>query len=95
MLYTRFVKTGLFSLSQLINWMAVQPAALFGLNAGQLTEGAPADLALFDLSLRHLRSTLMISYLGHNSPFIGEQALGKTVRTIVSGQDVYPLRDID
>ncbi len=95
MLYTRFVKTGLFSLSQLINWMAVQPAALFGLNAGQLTDGAPADLTLFDLTTPFTINADDFLSKGHNSPFIGEQALGKTVRTIVSGQDVYPLRDID
>ncbi|GAT18291.1 dihydroorotase [Secundilactobacillus silagincola] len=95
MLYTRFVKTGLFSLAQLINWMAVQPAVLFGLNAGQLTEGAPADLALFDLTTPFTINANDFLSKGHNSPFIGEQVLGKTVRTIVSGQDVYPLRDIN
>lgn len=92
MLYTKFVKTGLFSLAQLINWMAVQPAALFGLNAGELTEGAPADVALFDLTTpTTIKATDFLSK-GHNSPFIGERVVGRTVRTLVAGKDAYVSR---
>lgn len=89
MLYTKFVKPGLFSLAQLINWMAVQPAELFGLNAGQLTEGQPADMALFDLTTPSTINSDDFLSKGHNSPFIGEQVLGRTVRTIVSGEDAF------
>ncbi|WP_203649901.1 dihydroorotase [Secundilactobacillus yichangensis] len=89
MLYTKFVKTGRFSLAQLINWMAVQPAVLFGLNAGELAEGVPADIAIFDLTTPATIEAANFLSKGHNSPFIGEQVLGKTVRTLVSGKDAY------
>lgn len=89
MLYTQFVKTGLFSLAQLINWMAIQPAKLFGLNAGELAEDKPADITLFDLTTPYtIKATDFLSK-GHNSPFIGEQVVGKTIRTVVSGRDAY------
>lgn len=89
MLYTKFVKTGLFSLAQLINWMAASPAARFGLNAGQLMAGAPADVVLFDLTTPFTIQAADFLSKGHNSPFIGQQVLGKTIRTLVSGKDAY------
>lgn len=89
MLYTKFVKTGLFSLAQLIDWMAASPAAQFGLNAGRLIEGAPADVVMFDLTTPFTVQATDFLSKGHNSPFIGKQVLGKTVRTLVSGRDAY------
>lgn len=41
LIYTHFVETGRFTLEQVINWLAVKPAEIFGLNAGTLTVGAP------------------------------------------------------
>ena len=46
LIYTNFVETGIFTLEQVIDWMAVKPAEIFGLNAGTLTIGAPADIAV-------------------------------------------------
>ena len=50
LIYTHFVETGQFTLEQVINWLAVKPAEIFGLNAGTLTVGAPADVAIFDIT---------------------------------------------
>ncbi|MGH2233538.1 amidohydrolase family protein, partial [Enterococcus faecalis] len=50
LIYTNFVQTGIFTLEQVIDWMAVKPAEIFALNAGTLTIGAPADIAVFDLA---------------------------------------------
>ena len=49
MIYTHFVKTGRFTLQQAVAWMSEKPAEIFGLKAGRLMVGAPADLAIFDL----------------------------------------------
>ncbi len=49
LIYTHFVETGRFTLEQVINWLAVKPAEIFGLNAGTLTVGAPADVAVLIL----------------------------------------------
>ena len=69
MIYTNFVETGIFTLEQVIDWMAVKPAEIFGLNAGTLTIGAPADIAVFDLATaapidaKHLNQWLSIHHL--------------------------------
>ncbi|MTV82047.1 dihydroorotase [Secundilactobacillus folii] len=89
MLYTRFVADGKFSLAQLINWMAVKPAQIFNVEAGSLRVNNTADLALFDLTTPHTISRDEFLSKGHNSPFIGEQVMGQTVRTIVDGQDAF------
>ena len=49
LIYTHFVETGQFTLEQVINWLAVKPTEIFGLNAGTLTVGAPADVAILIL----------------------------------------------
>ncbi|MCO6532504.1 amidohydrolase family protein, partial [Lactobacillus sp.] len=49
-LYTKFVKTGIFTLEQLLNWLTLAPANAFGLKkAGKIALGQPADIAIFDL----------------------------------------------
>lgn len=90
MLYTKFVKTGQFSLAQLINWMAVAPAEVFGIQtAGHLAVGAPADLAIFDLTTASEIKREDFLSKGHNSPFVGETVYGNTKLTLVDGQVAY------
>lgn len=90
MLYTKFVKTGQFSLAQLINWMAVAPADVFGIEtAGHLAVGAPADLAIFDLTTASEIKREDFLSKGHNSPFVGETVYGGTKLTLVDGEVAY------
>lgn len=89
LLYTHFVKKGIFTLDQLIQWMSVKPAEIFGFNAGKLDISAPADLALFDLETEcEIKEGDFVS-LGHNSPFIGEVVQGRNTMTIVDGKVVW------
>lgn len=90
MLYTKFVRPGIFSLTQLLNWMSTVPATEFGLtNAGRLEPGKPADIAIFDLQTQ--RQIKEESYLskGVNNPFTGQQVYGTTDLTLVDGQVAY------
>ena len=89
-LYTHFVKGGVFTLAQLLNWMTARPADLFDLKqAGHLVPGAPADIAIFDLTTQ--RTITEESYLskGVNNPFTGQQVYGTTDLTLVDGQVAY------
>lgn len=89
-LYTHFVKGGIFSLAQLLNWMTAKPADIFGLTkAGHLIPGAPADIAIFDLNTK--RTITEESYLskGVNNPFTGREVYGTTDLTLVDGQVAY------
>lgn len=90
MLYTRFVKTGRFTLEQLINWMTNKPASVFKMkNAGTLEVGQPADIAIFDLNQEHEIKESEYLSKGKNSPFTGETVYGDTVMTLVDGKIVY------
>lgn len=89
LLYTHFVKTGKFTLLQLIDWMSTKPAEVFNLNAGTLEVGAPADLALFNLTEEEEIDAKDFKSLSSNTPFIGWKVVGNTVMTLVDGKVVY------
>ncbi|MFS7400098.1 dihydroorotase [Carnobacterium maltaromaticum] len=89
LLYTHFVKPGKFTLLQLIDWMSTKPAEVFNLNAGSLEVGAPADLALFNLTEEEEIDAKDFKSLSSNTPFIGWKVVGNTVMTLVDGKVVY------
>lgn len=79
-----------------ISWMKVfckmslNPARLYGINAGKLAKGEIADVVVFDEKKgKTYEKTLSKS---KNSPFFGKRFSGKIALTICSGKVVY--RDI-
>ncbi|EME8212313.1 dihydroorotase [Enterococcus faecium] len=89
LIYTHFVETGRFTLKQVINWLAVKPAEIFGLNAGTLTVGAPADVAVFDITQTCTIDKEDFLSKGENTPFIGWKVKGETQMTFVNGKLVW------
>ncbi|HGF7385750.1 TPA: dihydroorotase [Enterococcus faecium] len=89
LIYTHFVETGRFTLEQVINWLAVKPAEIFGLNAGTLTVGAPADVAVFDITQTCTIDKADFLSKGENTPFIGWKIKGETQMTFVNGKLVW------
>ncbi|EGP5616524.1 dihydroorotase [Enterococcus faecium] len=89
LIYTHFVETGRFTLEQVINWLAVKPAEIFGLNAGMLTVGAPADVAVFDITQTCTIDKEDFLSKGENTPFIGWKVKGETQMTFVNGKLVW------
>ncbi|WP_277904638.1 dihydroorotase [Enterococcus lactis] len=89
LIYTHFVETGQFTLEQVINWLAVKPAEIFGLNAGTLTVGAPADVAIFDITKTYTIDKEDFLSKGENTPFIGWKVKGETQMTFVNGKLVW------
>lgn len=89
LIYTHFVETGRFTLEQVINWLAVKPAEIFGLNAGTLTVGAPADVAVFDIAQTCTIDKEDFLSKGENTPFIGWKVKGETQMTFVNGKLVW------
>ena len=93
-LYTRYVRTGVFTLAQLLNWLSRRPAELFHLDqAGTLMPGQPADIAIFDLEHPHVLSAGEYYSKGTNTPFTGHRVYGTTVLTMVAGQVVYEQKE--
>lgn len=90
LMYTHFVKSGIATLEQLLQWMVVQPRVAFNLpGQSELTVGAPADLALFDIAHAHTITADEFLSKGVNTPFIGATVYGQTVLTLVDGQVAY------
>lgn len=93
LIYTHFVEKGIFTLEQVIDWMAVKPAAIFGLEAGTLTIGAPADIAVFDLEHEEAIDDTKFASLAVNTPFTGWKVKGNPLFTFVDGKLVWQKED--
>ncbi len=89
LLYTHFVEKNIFTLAQLVEWLTIRPAKVFGLSAGTMEIGQKADLALFDLQTE--KELLAEEYQSKavNTPFTGWKVKGQTFMTIVDGKIVY------
>lgn len=89
---TNLVDTNRLSISQLIERMTANPAKMYGLSAGTLSEGSAADLVIFDANA----SQIMGSYesKSSNSPFTGQTLKGVVKYTIVDGKIKYQLSRI-
>ncbi len=87
--YTYLVKTGLMTLSQLIEKMSVNPAKLLGIEAGSLSVGAPADLALIDLKEDWTVDPAKSHSRSCNCIYKGKTLTGKVKYTFLNGKKVY------
>ena len=85
---TNLVETGELELIDLLEKMTINPAMLYHLNAGRITEGGPADLVLFDPDKKWTVEDHFYSK-ANNSPFIGMELTGKVQYTICNGKIVY------
>lgn len=85
LIYTNFVEKGVFSLEQVINWMAVKPAEIFNLDSGTLTIGSAADIAVFNLEEEAAIDDKDFESLAVNTPFVGWKVKGNTEMTFVDG----------
>lgn len=89
LLYTQFVKKGIFTLEQLLAWLSAKPAEIFNLDAGKLAIGQPADITLIDLAKTYTLKEEDYVSKGVNTPFTGQNVTGKIQMTMVNGQVVY------
>ena len=74
-------------LIDLIDRMSYAPAKMYGLDAGYIKQGGPADLIIFDPN-EFWRVEGFLSK-SRNSPFLGKMVLGKIKKTICAGKVVY------
>ncbi|CZQ85918.1 dihydroorotase signature 1 [Trichococcus palustris] len=89
LLYTNFVQGGVFTLKQLVDWLTIKPASVFGMDCGTLDIGAPADIAIFDLDDEYEIRSEDFQSKSTNTPFIGWKVKGETLYTLVDGKIVY------
>ncbi|MBU8656026.1 dihydroorotase [Bacillus pumilus] len=89
LLYTRFVKTGEWTLKELIDYMTIKPAEAFSLPYGKLEEGQIADITLIDLNKEMAIDKKSFLSKGQNTPFDKLTVSGWPVMTLASGKVVY------
>ena len=73
-------------LQTLISKMTYEPAQIFKLDAGTLSVGAPADVAIIDTNLEWTVDDKKFYTRGSHSPFIGRKLKGRAVATIIGGK---------
>lgn len=88
-LYTGLVKTGRISLHRLVEAMSAAPLARFGLPGGDICDGAPADLAVFDLSREWTVRGRDSASKGSSTPFEGMKVRSKNTMTILNGEIIW------
>lgn len=89
LLYTKFVRTGRWSLEFLLRRMTSDPARIFRLPYGTMETGAPADLILIDLENEREVDPAKFLTKGRNTPFAGWKLYGWPVLTMVDGKVVW------
>jgi dihydroorotase len=77
------------SLLDALQCVTMNPADIIGVPQGRLSEGAPADLILFDPEKpwHCVREDLKSRSL--NSPFDGRRMVGRVMHTIIAGETVF------
>lgn len=81
------VQSGVLTMPQMFAKLTCNPADMYGLDAGYLAENGPADLVIFNpketwnFEKAHSKS--------QNSPFLGQELIGKVRTTICAGKIIY------
>lgn len=88
-LYTKLVKTGVISLEKLIEMMSVRPREIFGIEGGEIKEGAIANLCAIDLDRQWTVKPDEFISKGRSTPFEGWQLTSKNILTVLRGEIVY------
>ena len=73
--------------------VTASPASIIGVPQGRLSEGAPADLILFDPDKPWLCEREHLQSRSLNSPFDGRRMVGRVMRTIIAGETVFTRSD--
>ncbi|GHE96692.1 dihydroorotase [Aliiroseovarius zhejiangensis] len=85
----RLVHAGLIDLPTLWRALSLNPARRFGLPGGELVQGAPADLVLFDPDTPFVLDRFKLNSKSKNTPFDGARMEGRVLGTWVGGERVF------
>lgn len=88
-LNTKLVKTGTITLEKLVEMMSVRPREIFGIDGGEIKEGAVANLALLDVDKEWIVNPDNFVTMGRATPFEGWKLQGENLLTIYRGEIVY------
>ncbi|MCD5375250.1 dihydroorotase [Candidatus Gracilibacteria bacterium] len=83
---TFLVETGKVDLPKVIQKMTSGPAKILGIPGGNLSDGSPADIAIFNPKTEWIVDENKFFSKGRNSPYIGHTLTGKVIHTMVNGE---------
>lgn len=86
---TELVEPGVIPIERAIELMTSAPAAILGLDAGQLRKDGPADLTIFDPKAEWTVDPARFASKSRNTPFTGRTVRGVVKATICDGKLVY------
>lgn len=81
------------SLTEAISSLTNKPAAILGIDAGTLSPGAPADIAIIDMDKHFSVDQNRLLSAGKNTPFNGWELNAVVTNVFFSGQQVYQNND--
>jgi len=81
----RLVNEKVISLFDAISRVTIQPARILGIDVGQLTPGAPADVCIFDPEATWLVDATGLQSRGSNTPFDGTLLSGVVGTVLTAG----------
>lgn len=79
------VRAGEMTLSDVLSYLSVMPARLWGLGTGTLNPGAPADVVVFDPDERWRVEPERLVSRAANTPLLDMELRGRVQMTIVAG----------
>lgn len=91
--YTALVDTGLMDIMDMAKKMSFNPAKVLGIEKyfGRITEGAVADIVIFDADCEWEVDATKFHSKGHNTPYNGKILKGRVTHTFVDGKLVFEL----
>jgi len=85
----RIVKTGVVSLSRMVELMSSGPARILGVPGGTLVAGSAADITILAPALPVVVNAASFRSMSRNTPFDGWSLTGGVAATIVGGRTLY------
>lgn len=86
---TQLYHTGKITLKRIVRLMCVNPRKILGIPGGSFTEGAPADITVFDINEEWTVDPEKLHGKSKNTCFKGMTLKGKVKMTVVDGKIVY------
>jgi len=84
----KLVEEKVLTMSELVRKMSLNPAAIIQVDRGHLSEGAAADVTVFDPDLDWTMEKEKLESKSKNSPFLGWKMKGRATDVIVGGKHV-------
>lgn len=87
--FTELVLADYLTPMQMAERMSYNPAKIIGIDKGNIEQGKPADIVIFDPAKTYCIDKNKFQSKGKNTPFNGRKVTGKVRMTIVGGHVVY------